>query len=155
MGATGRGILRGMMLGLGLGLVSGAVATTAVAQAEWNQERVTALAKELRDDVKELKITVRKNPDAPIGGARRAQYEARDQLRVVQGLAGHLHNDLEDGAGRAETITTYKRIQTARRDLEELGRKAALRENTLEKVMAVQDVLRRLAPYYEEQTEGE
>jgi hypothetical protein len=137
--------------GLGVAVAALAVAALAGAQpATWSQERVTALGAELYDDVKELKITVQKNPDMPIGGARRAQYEARDQLRVLQNLAQHLRNDLQNGAGREETISTFKRIQVARRDLEELGRKASIRENTMEKVMEVQDVLRRLGPYYEE-----
>ncbi|MDX1649259.1 MAG: hypothetical protein R3263_05330 [Myxococcota bacterium] len=131
------------LLALGAGA---AFAETAV----WDQERVAVLAAELHQDVKDLKVTVQRNPDQPIGGARRAQYEARDQLRVLQTLARHLANDLEDGADREATITTYKRIQTVRRDLEEIGRKANLQNNTMEAVMEVQDVLRRLAPYYEE-----
>lgn len=130
-----------------LALCAGSVFAEAAA---WNQERVTALAAELHEEVKDLKITVERNPDQPIGGARRAQYEARDQLRVLQSLARHLWKDLEDGADREATITTYMRIQTVRRDLEAIGRRANVQNNTLEAVMEVQDVLRRLAPYYEE-----
>jgi len=132
-------------------LVLGVAAATQA--ATWSQERVTALAGELYEDVKELKVTVQLSPDQPIGGARRAQYEARDQLRVLQSLTRHLKSDLEGGAGHGETVTTFKRIQTVRRDLEELGRQANIQNNTLEKVMAVQDVLRRLEPYYEEPAE--
>lgn len=147
------GILRSAWVwGAAVLLVLGVAAGAEV--ATWSQERVAALAGELYDDVKDLKLTVQKSPDQPIGGARRAQYEARDQLRVLQSLARHLKADLEDGAGRDETITTFGRIQTVRRDLEEVGRKANILDATLEKVMAVQDVLRRLAPYYEEPVEA-
>lgn len=127
-----------------LGVAAGAQA------AGWSQERVTALAGELHEEVHDLKVTVQTNPDQPIGGARRAQYEARDQLRVLQSLTRHLKTDLEEGAGLEATISTYKRIQTVRRDLEEIGRRADIQNATLEKVAAVEDVLRRLRPYYEE-----
>jgi hypothetical protein len=146
---VGRVFGLGCAVALALALALGVGAASAEVAA-WDQERVTALASELHESVKDLKVTVQRNPDQPIGGARRAQYEARDQLRVLQSLTRHLQGDLEDGADREATITTYKRVQTVRRDLEEIGRKANIQSNTLEAVMQVQDVLRRLAPYYEE-----
>lgn len=151
VGIASRGI-RG--LAVGLAVLGMAVAAGAQPAAEWDQERVTALAAELYEDVKDLKIIAQKNPDQPIGGARRAQYEARDQLRVLQGQARHLRDDLQGGAGHEETVTSFKRIQQIRRDLEELARKAAVRDNTMAAVMQVQDVLRRMAPYYEAEEPG-
>lgn len=141
-------------VGFAVALLGATGVAPAQAQADWSQERVTAIAAEFYEDVKDLRVVVHRNPDAPIGGARRAQYEARDQLRVLQSLARHLKGDLEDGADRAATISTYKRIQTVRRDLEEIGRKANIQNDTLEAVMAVQDTLRRLAPYYEAEAGG-
>lgn len=138
-------------LALALAAAVALSATPARAQAEWNQERVAGLAAELDDDVKELKVTVRRSPDQPIGGARRAQYEARDQLRVLQNLTQHLRNDLARGEDREATISTFRRIQQVRRDLEDIARKANLQAATVEKIVAAQDSLRQLAPYYVEE----
>ncbi|MCG8591602.1 MAG: hypothetical protein MJE66_20080 [Proteobacteria bacterium] len=124
--------------------------STAWAEANWNQERVTAIAVELAQSVKELRANARKNPDAPIGGPRRAQHAAREDLRLMENSSKHLVAQLEKGDGREETRAIYKRLQSLRRDAEENGRKARIPDDTLGKITATQDLLRRLAPYYED-----
>ncbi len=119
--------------------------------AKWDQKRVTAIAEKFAKAVADLRETVRKQPPTPNPRQTKLRYQALDDLRLLRQAANNLASDLKAGEGRAETYPGYKRIQLLRRDAEENGRKADIKEDTLARIAAAQDLLRQLAPYYEEE----
>ena len=130
----------------------GLASTSASAEsATWDQEKVTAIAQELAIAVKDLRGIVRQNPDQIGAPQRRAQYAAREDLRLLQNTAQHLAQALEVGEGREETFPVYRRLQALRRDAEEDGRKAMIQTSTMEKIAVAEEILARLGPYYAEQ----
>ena len=134
-----------------VGLVAGLALAAPPALAEaakWDQQRVTALAKELAAAVKDLRVDVEKNPDQPPGPARRAQFQAREDLRLLQYTTRQLASSLAKGEGRDETAPIFQRIETLRRDAEENGRKAMIAEATLAKIAKAKDLLLQISPYY-------
>jgi len=137
-----------------VGLVAGLALAAPPALAEaakWDQQRVTALAKELAAAVKDLRVDVEKNPDQPPGPARRAQFQAREDLRLLQYTTRQLASSLAKGEGRDETAPIFQRIETLRRDAEENGRKAMIAEATLAKIAKAKDLLLQISPYYAEE----
>lgn len=83
-------------LALGAAAALGLASTSASAEsATWDQEKVTAIAQELADAVKNLKDVVRQNPDQVSGPQRNAQYAAREDLRLLANTAKHLALQLE------------------------------------------------------------
>lgn len=135
------------------GLVSMLVALTpaAIAETAWDQKAVTALAAEVAASLKDLNITVKKNPQAQVGSPqRRAQYNARESLRLLVNVSQRLVSQLRSGEDKDATLPTFKRMQSLRRDAEDEGRKGQIPGPTLEKVVAMQALMDRLAPYYEE-----
>lgn len=136
--------------GLALGLVL--TASPALAEAaRWDQQRVTRLASQLAAAVKDLRVEVEKNPDQPPGLARRAQYQAREDLRLLQYTTRQLASSLEKGEGREATAPIFQRVETLRRDAEENGRKGMIPEATLNKIAKAQDLLLQISPYYAEE----
>ncbi len=129
--------------------------TPAWAQGKpWDQKAVTGMAKDLAAGVKDLNVTVQKTPDAIAGSAiRRAQYEAREDVRLLVNITQRLASQLGDGEDKDATFPTYKRLQSVRRDAAEAGRRANLDSLTLEKIVSVRGVLDELAPYYDEAPE--
>jgi leucyl-tRNA synthetase len=139
-------------LALGAAALLGLASPSATAEsATWDQAKVTAIAKELADAVKDLKDVVRQNPDQVSGPQRRAQYAAREDLRLLSNTTRHLAMELERGEGREATLPVYRRVQTLRRDAEEDGRKAMIQTSTMEKIAVAEEILARLAPYYAEE----
>lgn len=139
-------------LALCAALLLGWASGPASAESEsWDQQKVTAIAQELADAVKDLKDVVRQNPDQVSGSQRRAQYAAREDLRLLSNTTKHLALELEKGEGREATLPIYRRVQTLRRDAEEDGRKAMIQAPTMERISIAKEILARLAPYYAEE----
>lgn len=147
----GRGpTLRACALGATLALAAFAAGAQTPPPAKWDQARVTDIALKLRDATKELYVEALKVPDRPPGSARRAQYMAREDLRQMNNMARRLASQLKDGKGRDETEGIYTRLQQKRRDAENEGRKIDIGQPVLDKIAPVSDLLRQIAPYYED-----
>jgi hypothetical protein len=134
-----------------LGLAAGLAlcASPAFAQAaQWDQQRVTQLATQLAAAVKDLRVEVRKSPDQPPGQSRRAQYQAREDLRLLQYTTQQLASSLAKGEDRDATAPIFQRIQTLRRDAAENGRKGMIPEATLAKIEKARELLDQISPYY-------
>lgn len=130
-------------------LVLAAPAT--LAETAWDQKTVTDIAVKLAKSMKDLNLTVKKNPQAQVGSPqRRAQYNARESLRLLVNVSGRLASQLQAGEDKDATISTYKRMQLLRREAEDEGRKGQIPAPTLEKVVSMQAVMDQLAPYYED-----
>jgi hypothetical protein len=141
------------MAGLaGLAVLVSTLATPALAEPrEWDQKAVTALAVQLEKSLKDLSVTVRKAPSEPLGSPkRRAQYQAREDLKFLVSVSKRLAAQLQAGDDRDATLPTYRRLQTIRRDTAESARKANIAAPTLERVVSSRAILEQLEPYYEE-----
>jgi hypothetical protein len=124
-----------------------AVAETIV----WNQRAVTAIAAKLAKSVMDVHCEVKKDPSAQLGSpTRRAQYQAREDLKLLVNVSKRLAAQLAAGEDRDATLPTFTRLQMIRRDAEETGRKAHILAPDLEKVASAQALLDQLAPYYED-----
>jgi len=137
-----------------VGLVAGLALAASPALAEaakWDQQRVTRLATQLAAAVKDLRVEVERNPDQPPGLARRAQYQAREDLRLLQYTTRQLASSLAKGEDRDATAPIFQRVETLRRDAEENGRKGMIPEATLNKIAKAQDLLLQISPYYKEE----
>ncbi len=131
------------------GLASAQTDDPAAPQA-WDQERVTALAQQLADAVKDLRFTVRGSPDQPVGGQRRAQYAAREDLRLLQSQTRRLAALLDQGEAKDETFSVFRRIEQIRRSAEDNGARAMISEAIMEKIGAARKILSELEPFYAE-----
>lgn len=144
-------------VGIALGIAVGLAVAPAAAGAQgkpWDQKAVAGLAQDLAAGLKDLNVTVQKTPDAIAGSAiRRAQYEAREDVRLLVNVSQRLASQLADGEDKDATFPTYKRLQSIRRDAADAGRRANLDSPTLEKIVVVRGVLDQLAPYYDEAPE--
>jgi hypothetical protein len=138
--------------GASLALVLSVFASSAVAESTaWDQKAVTAVAVKLAKAVKDLNLTVRKSPEATLGSPqRRAQYQARESLKLLVGTSQRLALQLQAGEDKDATLPTYRRLQLIHRDAEEDGKKAHIAAPTLETIASTQALLEQLAPYYED-----
>ncbi len=118
--------------------------------AKWDQKRAASIAQQLASAVGELRENIRKQPPVANSPQRKVRYQALDDLRTLKQVCDNLARDLKAGKGRDETYPIYQRIQTIRRDLEEHGRKADVKLDTLNSYAKVADLLRQIGPYYED-----
>ena len=142
----------------GLALIVSLALDAGNAQAQatpWDQKAVTAIAVKLAKGLKDLNVTVKKNPDQPIGSpGRKAQYEAREDIKMLVTVSQRLAAQLQAGDDMDATLSTYKRLRGLKRDAEDAGKRGNIPAPTLEKVGSVQALLDQLAPYYEEGPEA-
>lgn len=128
------------------------LAFAAVAEpVAWNQQAVTAIAANLAKSVMDVHCEVKKDPSAGLGSpTRRAQYQAREDLKFLVSVSRRLASQLAAGEDKDATLPTFSRLQMIRRDAEEAGRKAHIPPPELEKVASARALLDQLAPYYED-----
>ena len=128
------------------------LSTAALAQdeppAKWDQERVTAYAKELEVATDALVTALDAMPPTREPGTTDAFFKARDHVRLMGHAARGLTRQLEAGEGRTETKPRFQRIQLLRRDAEEDGRNAMIPDAVFAKITPVGTALIKLAPYY-------
>ena len=136
--------------GAGLALLLSMLASSAFAQVTpWDQKAVTAIAVKLEAAVRDLKLTVRRNPQAPVGSSqRRAQFQARESLRLLVSTSQRLASQLRAGEDLDATLPSFRRLQMLRRDAERAGRRANIPGPTLERVVSTQALIDQLMPFY-------
>lgn len=136
-------------------LLAAALAAPPSASAElakWDQERVTAIAGELANAIKDLRKAVRQVPPPTVGQpGTHSYYELLDTLGGLESASKRLNKALADGKGREETSPTYRRLMRGVRDAQEYARRLELGAPVLDRVAVAGDALRRLRPYYEEE----
>ncbi len=114
---------------------------------EWDQARVTALAGELHDSVKDLRSEMRSQP-RDIGSMRAsAYYRLLDNLRLIGRESRYLHEALKSGASREETLPSYTRIARLRRDCAEEMRRQFLGTVALERIDRAQSTVKQMDAY--------
>ena len=142
--------MRGMLVAAGAVVLALTFSVSSGAATAWDQAKVTDLARQVAKATVELREIVEKNPDKPPGGARKAQYSAREDLRLLVSATKRLAKRLEAGAGRDETEGLYKRAAVLRRDAEEEAQRAGMLANTKAQAEKTLALLDQLGAYYED-----
>jgi hypothetical protein len=118
--------------------------------AEWDQEKVTAVAEELAQAAVSLRNGLRAKPPRTLGqSGRRAFWSLQEEARVIASTSRRLQRALANGAGMEETYPTFRRLVRSGRRAKREMRRVDLGERTLAWVEAVADGVRKLRPYYE------
>jgi hypothetical protein len=134
-----------------IALVVGFAAVVSAELAEWDQERATAIAKELADESRHVydafyKMSMRSG--APVGEAYEI-HQLKDTLRLLKSEARHLASELGKGAGHDETLSIFKRMLSLVRDARRLIQRIYTQQSLLDAIAKAGDALRRLEPYYD------
>lgn len=133
------------------GFASSGLSQDTAPAAEWNQERVAAIADELASEASRLRQVVRKafGGSQIGGGSARSRFRLRDLLRLLENETRHLRRQLEDGKGREETMPVYRRVMSTVSDARENARRTFLSEDVLAQADKARDALMRLTAYYD------
>jgi hypothetical protein len=115
--------------------------------AEWNQERVSKYAAELKLATADLKRAL-DGVGIQNVAQQNAMYQVEDTVEMLDTAANGLDHALKAGKGRDETLPRFKRVETLRRDAEQQGRRADIPDAVFEKVFSVGSALMKLRPYY-------
>ena len=143
---------RGALTALGCVALIASAAMGRVATAEvakWDQERVTKIATELAEALKDVRVAVEKDPGQTDMIQQRAKYQVRESVRLLVNTSRQLARQLGKGEGMIETEPIYKRMQMLRADAAEAAQRTPISEDVLAKVAVARDALTQLAPYYE------
>lgn len=137
---------------LALGVAAGAPAPAADKPAgepvRWDQQRVTKMAVELADAVREAREAVRRSPMSQNIGQRTTYYELLETMRLVDNTARHLKKRLQAGEGADETRATFERINSLRQDAEEQGRRALIEAPVIDALVKAGSLHNQMKPYY-------
>ncbi len=124
------------------------VAAQAHAITAWDQAKVTEIAGQLEEAVGGLQDAIRKSPNWSHPGQRTTLFQIQDNLRWIESEATHLHANLVKGAGMEETLNSFKRIHSLRRETELLASRTQVSEFTRPKLDKARDLLAQLGVYY-------
>jgi hypothetical protein len=122
--------------------------------AKWDQARVTQIAEEFADAMKELRREMQAAPAITDPARQRALYVALDDIRIMTNTSTLLANKLKAGEGRDETYAAWRRLDLLRRDFEENARKADIEDAIMSKILTAGELLIRLTPYYKGEEEA-
>jgi len=131
-----------------VGLVSAPLRGALAITEAWNQERVTAIARDLEQAVAGLRDAVKNSPAWDNPQQKRNLYKIADILRQIEQESISLHAQLAKGAGMEETELNYRRIQTLKRRAEALAPKSDVTAFTKPKLDRATEVLKLLEPFY-------
>ena len=124
-------------------------ATQAPSQTEkWNQEKVTAIAKDLEAAVSGLRDAVKKSPAWENPQQKRNLYKIADILRQMEQECTSLHAQLARGAGMEESQSNYDHIQRLRKRAQVLAPKSDIGAFTKPKLDQAAAILKQIEPYY-------
>jgi hypothetical protein len=134
------------LLGLALALL---ITAQAGAITAWDQAKVTALAYDLENSVEGLRDALRESPQWTYpAGPRAVLYQIRDNLRWIESEAISLHAMLAKGEGMDATLNSFRRIQSLKRETEDLAQRAQATAFTKPALAKAETALAALAAYY-------
>lgn len=137
--------IAGLSVVLGFVLPLGSAAETS---KTWDQKQVTELAAQLHEGVKGLRAEIRGTPQDLGTGKAAAYYRLTDNLRLIERETRYLHNSLESGAQRDESLPTYRRIVTLRRDCAEEMERLYLGTPALKRIFGARAIVAQMNPFY-------
>ena len=118
--------------------------------AQWDQERVTAIAAELTKACDSLYDTFQKEPERTLGsGQFKDFYRLRQLIRRIKSEARQLSSALAQGEGYDQTLPIYDNLMAMVRDAREVSKRTFTSSFVLDKASAAGDVLQQMAPYYD------
>ncbi len=115
---------------------------------KWDQARVTQYAVDLNAAIDEAVVAVRKSPTQSATQQRKAWYDLKETLRLLENTTGHLQSELQKGASADETRASFDRVDTLRRDAEEVGRKSLIPAPVLDALVKAGAIHNQMRPYY-------
>lgn len=89
-------------------------------QETWNQEQVTVLASQMADEVKRMRVAVRKEPhivSASNPSKQRTGKVYLEKLKLLNSATAKLSRQLSAGETREQTVATARRIDSLLRDV--------------------------------------
>lgn len=133
-------------------LVSAGIASGEEIESKaWDQQAVTAIAKDLAESLSEVEDAFRNEPGNMMPtGDQRSRHAAKQDLRRLRRETRHLARELESGMGREETLNIFLKVQELTHDAARNGKRAALTKPTLDHVEEGRTHLMKLAPYFGE-----
>ena len=90
--------------------VLSAVPSASAAELEWNQERITALARDLIEPLAALRADLESRP--PVSGKEEMRTAVMNDVERLELRARELAQRLASGAGRAETTALFREVET-------------------------------------------
>ena len=129
-------------------LVLPAVASVNAAPLEWHQERVAALARDLVQPIEALREDLRSQPSVP--EKEQARAAVVDDVERLYADGNELAQQLAKGAGRAETASLFRKIQTLESQAKRHAREYPAPFDMHVHIDRLQSITAKLAPYYEE-----
>lgn len=137
------------LLPLPMLLLAFAASPALAERAAWDQERMTALSKELVERANDVYDAIQKGPQSTIGSGQASSfYRLKHDVRLARIEAKHLATRVQAGAGYAETLPAYENLMQTVRSAAENARRMFMPEPTLDAITAAGNVLGRIAPYY-------
>lgn len=135
---------------LAFGLVHVALPATSqgIANAEWDQKRVTELAVQLAVTMRDLRGEVRRGTTGDRGRAPHSRNMLLDQLRVLERETRFLAAELEAGQGFAETLPVAQRIDRIVDRAAVNARRMMIPEPVQKRVDEANDLLEKLRSFY-------
>jgi hypothetical protein len=118
--------------------------------AAWDQAKVTALGKQLKDATKNLYDTFYKQPPPQLGAGQGNDYRRLKQtMRRIQSEARELDSELSKGKGRDDTLDIYENLMSLVRDARDDARRVFTTQDVQNSAAEARKVLNELAPYYD------
>ncbi|MDJ0866640.1 MAG: hypothetical protein QNK03_11060 [Myxococcota bacterium] len=121
----------------------------AAERPEWDQARVTELAKELAQTVRDIRSQVQRTVSGNLATMQaHNRHNVIDNLRLIRNETRHLANELEAGKGYEETLPIARRIDTlidrAARQMRTIG----LTEPVLTRIEKADQIIEQIRPFY-------
>ncbi len=117
----------------------------------WNQEKVTEIAAEFAEAVKEVIAEFEKQTEGSDVVVERQRLAVIADVKRLSRQAADLATELKEGAGRAETLPRYIAIQEIRRTAREEGRRVLNPDSPGETIVAARTLLEQLSEYYDDE----
>ena len=117
--------------------------------ADWDQEKVAAVADELAQAVVEVRRTARNVPRAGVQTGQEASWmRFEDNLRVLANETKTMARQLHEGRTHDETLQRYQRMWMLIRDIQENTRRLGIPQDLQDKIDAARVVLDKFDAYY-------
>jgi len=133
---------------LACGLVAGLAVPARAELAAWDQDKVTALAKQLEDASKALYDTFYKQPKVGAGQSR-PYYRLQQDVRRLRLDARGLSRALAGGAGRDETLPAYEDLMQTVRRAQDNARRVFTTKDVHDRADAARELLNQISRYYD------
>ena len=115
---------------------------------EWDQERVTVLARELIEPLEVVRAELGSQP--PMEGREEARASLVDSIEVLYSRAKQLVEALETGSGQGETAALFREIEAAGGKATRLTRDYPVRVQMSASIDRARSILGQLARFYGE-----